>query len=64
MHGHQALGYFFLTKLKSNLHNPTMTVTTILQGGLYRMGCMNTVSSVHVCMAAADSAVVLLELDD
>ena len=51
MHGRTAPGYFLLTTLHSNSLNPTMTVTTLLQGGLYSMGCLDILSSVAGCVS-------------
>ena len=41
-----ALDYFLLTSLYSNSLNSTLTVTTILQEGLYSMSCLDVLSSV------------------
>ena len=41
-----APGYFLLSRLHSNSLNPTMAVTTLLQRGLYSIGCLDILSSV------------------
>ena len=51
MHGRTAPGYFLLTTLHSNSLNPTLTVTTLLQGGLYSLWCLDILSSVAGCVS-------------
>ena len=51
MHEGRAPGHFFVTTLDSNSLNPTMAVTTLLQGGLYSMGCLDILSSVAGCVS-------------
>ena len=42
--------YFLLNTLHSNSLNSTMTVTTLLQGGLYSMGCPDVLIIVAGCV--------------
>ena len=62
-----APGNFLLTSLHSNSLNPTMTVTTPLQGDLYSMGCPDVLSSVAGCvtrpLSKAGPAVARLSLE-
>ena len=41
--------YFLLTTLHSNSLNSTMTVNTLLKGGLYSLMCLDVLSSVAGC---------------
>ena len=41
----------WFTTFDSNSLNPTMTVTTLLQGGPYSMECLDVLSSVAGCFS-------------
>ena len=47
---HAESGYLLFTTLHSNSPNPTVTVTTLLHGGLYSIRCPDVLSSVAGCV--------------
>ena len=60
MQGHTAPGYFLFTTIHLNLLNPTMTVTTILHGDFYSMGCLDILISVAGCISLPFNKLVIL----